>query len=77
MIDNVCWEEQRIAKYFAEQVVKRAEELELPLWAVASYSGVTESTFRNYLKAYNLPKGFTLVRIASALECSVTDLLGY
>ena len=76
MIDNVPWEEERVAKYFAEQIVKRAAELDLPLWAVGSYSDVSESTMKEYVKDKRLPKGFTIVRIASALECSVSDLLG-
>ena len=76
MIDNVPWEEQRIAKHFAEQIQKRAAELELPIWAVCHYADVSEYTMRDYLKADRLPKGFTIVRIASALECSVSDLLG-
>ena len=76
MIDNVPWEERRIAQHFGEQLTKRAEELELSAWAVGHYSDLSESTIKKYMKGEYLPKTFIVARIASALECSVSDLLG-
>lgn len=69
--------EKEVSKYFSEQVIRRADEMQIPLWYVAYYSECNDYTFRNYMKGVRLPRITTLIMVAELFECSVNELLDY
>jgi len=60
---------------FATNLRRRAEELGLPHAEVARRAGLTERRYGNYVTGRREPDLATLVRIASVLATTPTDLL--
>ena len=60
----------------AQRVKDRMFKLELPPAAVAAATGVTEQTVRNWCRNADRMYAIHVPRLARALRCSVTWLLG-
>lgn len=70
------YEDVIISRMFATRLKERMDKLNLSPWGLANCAKISESSVRRYLRGKCLPKTHTAIRLACALDCSVSDLLG-
>ena len=70
-------ETRKVAEYLFEQVIHLMQKNGITLSEVASRAEITELTLQRYLENPSLPDTSIILRLADALDCTPSDLLGY
>lgn len=68
---------RKVEDYFAEQLVSRMRDLGCTTSELAVQIELNPITVNEYIKYGKLPDTWILIRIAEALKCTPSDLLGY
>lgn len=76
---NIPQGEYRVAERMWDEIIQRMNESDMTPDEMAEYAGVHLTTMRTWLGGSHnsFPKTFPLIRIADALDCTPSDLLGY
>lgn len=70
-------ETRKVADYLFEQVRNRMEEKDISISELASRIELSEPTLQGYFNRPSLPDTSIILRLADALKCTPSDLLGY
>ena len=70
-------ETRMVAEYLSEQLDRFMKKSDMTPGEVASRAELTEPTIQRYLENPSLPDTSIILRLADALDCTPSDLLGY
>lgn len=70
-------ETRKVAAYLFDEVKHRMKEMNLTMSELASRADLSENTIAGYFERPQLPDTSIILRLADALDCTPSDLLGY
>ena len=65
-----------VRKKFAISLVQRMQDVGHTQQSLSEYTGISQPTISNYLKAVSTPSLTAALKIAEVLQCDLIDLLG-
>lgn len=60
---------------FSRKLIRRMKSNGMTQADLAELTGLTQPQINNYVRGYSTPKGYTVLRLARALRCSVSELV--